>query len=200
MRNFLRLATNVDPTPLLHALAVREHLWNQNTVRTAHTQSAHRTVDDIVLRYSPFEEGKDDFVDKVCASIHSENTKAYAELPQARDIVRAVMMRVEGEHLGRVMISRTKPGGHIPLHSDLIDEAVQRFPLRIQPAEYYQRYHVVLQSGPGCIFECGDETVTMMPGELWWFDNLKLHRVMNQSAVDRIHLVMDIHVTEYPSD
>ncbi len=193
LRNFFKIVQGLDPWPLLHALQTQPELWNQYTVRTHHPRSAHRVVDDIILRYSRFDSG-DDFVDKVCTSIESVDYPAWKALPQAHQFVYGMMGKTLGLHLGRVMISRVAPGISIPPHSDRIAEAEAIFPDRVPPAIYYDRYHVVLQSQPGVQFTCGDETVYMAPGEAWWFDNQQIHSVVNNSAEDRIHLIMDIRV------
>lgn len=196
MRNFLKLANSVDYLPLLQDVVRMPHLWNQYTVRTFHEHSAHRTIDDIILRYNRFDKG-DDFVEAVCSRIDVVNYPAYQALPHARVLINALMTRVGGEHLGRCFISRIKPGGTIPAHNDRIGPAEEAFPTRMPPAIYYQRYHIPLQSGAGCYFRCGDEDVLMLPGEAWWFDNQQDHEVINNSGDDRIHLVVDIHVPEF---
>lgn len=190
--NFLRICAGLDVTPLLLELALAPELWNANTVRTFHEQSAHRVIDDIVLRYNRFDAG-DDFVDAVCSRIEVENYPAYARLFQARLIVNSLMARVNGEHLGRVFISRMSPGVCIPPHTDRIAVAEEAFPDRIPPACYYDRYHICLQSAPGVVFRCGEESVYMAPGDVWWFQNLEEHEVLNNSGAERIHLVCDIH-------
>lgn len=192
MHNFLRLAAGVDVAPLLLEIARQPDLWNAHTVRTFHEQSAHRVIDDIVLRYNRFDAG-DDFVDAVCSRIEVENYPAFARLLQARLLVNMLMARVNGEHLGRVFISRMRPGVCIPPHTDRIAPAEEAFPDRIIPAIYYDRYHICLQSGPGVYFRSGAESVYMAPGEAWWFQNLEEHEVINNSDVDRIHLIADIH-------
>lgn len=196
MRNFLKLATAVNYQPLLQDVMRQPHLWNQHRVRTWHQDSAHRALDDIVLRYNRFDTG-DDFVEAVCSRIDVVNYPALLQLPPARDLIMALMTRVSGEHLGRVFISRIKPGDGIPAHSDRIPPAEEAFPDRIPPAIYYDRYHIPLQSAPGCIFRCGDEEALMLPGEAWWFNNQLAHEVQNNCAVDRIHLVIDIHLSTY---
>lgn len=192
MQNFLKLGQGIDVTPLLLELALQPDLWNAYTVRTFHEQSAHRVIDDIVLRYNRFEPG-DDFVDAVCSRIEVENYPPFARLVNARGLVSGIMGRVNGEHLGRVFISRMAPGISIPPHTDRIAPAEEAFPDRIVPAVYYDRYHLCLQSSPGVGFRCGNEQVYMAPGELWWFNNQIEHEVQNNSAADRIHLVIDIH-------
>lgn len=190
MRYFQKIA-DVDPMPLLHALARNPTLWNGNRTRTMHPQSAHRVVDDILLRYNRYEEG-DDFVKVVCADLTAINMPAFAHLSQAQSIVFSLMARVYGEHLGRVFISRMAPGVSIPPHTDRIPPAEEAFPDRVPPAVYYSRYQIALQAQPGIIFRAGDESVYMAPGEVWWFDNCVEHEVINNSADDRISMVIDI--------
>jgi len=193
MRNFERLAIGVDIGPLKHSLRHQEGLWNQFKVRTWHPQSAHRVIDDVVLRYNEFNQG-DDFLAKVCSELRVSNYPAWAALPQARQIIFDLMRRVEAEELGRVFISRMAPGVEIPLHSDRIAPAEEAFPDKIPPAWYYDRYHVLLQSEPGVVFTCGEESVQMLTGEVWWFNNEIPHSVVNNSAEDRISLVVDLRV------
>ena len=97
------------------------------------------------------------------------------------------MARVGGERLGRVMVNKLRPGGRIFAHADT--------PVH---ADYWDRYHVVLQSAPGCNFRCGEETVYMPPGRVWWFQNAIEHEVVNNSGDDRIHMIVDIRTFHAP--
>jgi hypothetical protein len=191
MRNFQFIAT-IDPLPLLHAVTLRPDLWNSNTTRTHHAQSAHRVVDDILLRYNAFDPATDDFVEAVCSEIPSVNMPAFAALPQAVPIVFGLMARVMGEHLGRAFISRMAPGVCIPPHTDRILEAERQFPDKVPPAVYFSRYQIALKASPGVVFRAEDEEVFMEPGTIWWFNNEVVHEVRNHSAEDRISLVVDI--------
>ena len=96
-----------------------------------------------------------------------------------------VMARVDGERLGRVMINKIAPGSVIYPHADT-------------PAHtaYYSRFHLVLQSQPGVVFRAGDESTYMGTGELWWFDNSQVHEVLNNSADDRIHMIVDVRTSK----
>lgn len=190
MQNFQLIAKGLDPWPLLHSLQTQPELWNSSAVRK-HWQSVHKDVDDIMLRYNAWSES-DDYLDKVCSSLVMVDYPAWYKLPPAQVFVYFLLQKVGGLHLGRVMISRLKPGGIIPPHSDRIDAAEAAFPDRVPPATYFERYHVCLQSGPGSIFMCEEEQVTMLPGEVWWFNNQLIHGVVNNSADDRIHLIIDI--------
>ena len=190
MRYFQKLGT-IDPLPLLHAVTRQKHLWNADKTRTWHPQSAHRVVDDILLRYNDFGDG-DDFVEKVCSRIDCANKPAFAALPEAAAIIFPLMGRLNGEHLGRVFISRMAPGISIPPHTDRIPPAEEAFPDRVPPAVYYERYQIALKAQPGVVFRAGDESVFMAPGDVWWFDNCVEHEVVNNSNDDRISLVVDI--------
>jgi hypothetical protein len=184
VRHFLKLADGVDIVPLLHALRVRPDLWNQNTLRTTHQLTPHKQVDDIWLRFNdltPFLAGGD------AASIVDEHESicypAWKDLPQARSIIFDLLRRVEATRLGRVLITRMAPGKIIEPHEDGGSHAA-----------YYERVHVVIQGLPGSLFNCGDETVCMKTGEVWWFDNAVTHSVQNNSADDRIHMIVDYRI------
>ena len=79
------------------------------------------------------------------------------------------------------MVNKLRPGGKIYPHADTLEHA-----------EYWDRYHFVLQSGPGCNFRCGDEMVNMQTGGVYWFQNAIEHEVINNSSDDRIHMIVDI--------
>lgn len=82
---------------------------------------------------------------------------------------------------GRAKIVRLKPGHQVYPHIDR--------------GEYYRlhdRYHLILKSPTGSYMRCGDETVRMQEGELWWFDNQKIHDTKNDSSDHRIHLIFDM--------
>lgn len=178
MRNFQLITSNVDIVPLLLAINAQPELWNQNTIRQTYPDSPHSAVDDIWLRFNAFEEGEEL---KVADDIECLNYPAFAALPAARALVLSLMNRVQGERLGRVLITRLAAGEKIPAHPD-----------QGAPATYYDRFHIVLQGLAGSLFRCGDEQVCMTTGQIWWLDNSVEHEVINNSADDRIHMIVDI--------
>jgi hypothetical protein len=179
MRNFFKLAEGVDVIPLLNALAVHDDLWNENTLRTTHPLSPHQAVDDIWLMFNEIPDSPDAVVNDLDVIPY----RAWSELPHARSIIFDVMRRVEATRLGRAMITRLSPGGEIPEH---VDEGA--------PATYYTRYMLALQSLPGALFESGGEVIQFRPGEIWMVNNRAPHRVVNNSADDRIVLIMDLRI------
>ena len=182
MKNFLHIASGVDVMPLVYAIQTQPDLWGMYTLRTAHPGTPHTQVEDIWLRFNdlkPYQESGDK-----SAILDQHESMCYPgwfNLPQVRPIVFDLMRRVEGERLGRCLITKIAPGKAIAPHVDGGDHAA-----------YYERHHVVLQGLPGSLFRCGDETVCMKTGEVWWFDNAKEHEVINNGADDRIHLIVDI--------
>jgi hypothetical protein len=178
MRNFLKLAEGLDVMPLIHAIQRQPELWNQNELRRTHLGSAHAQVDDIWLR---FNEVKQDKVEAVIDEHESVFYPAWFKLPQAHIMIFDLMRRVEGIRLGRVLITRLAPGKTITPH---VDGGTH--------AEYYERYHIILQNHPGSIFRAGDEALCMKAGDCWWFDNGKEHEVINNSADDRLTLIIDV--------
>lgn len=53
------------------------------------------------------------------------------------------------------------------------------------------RVHVPIVTQPTVRFTCGDAQINMRAGECWIFDTWRLHNVVNDHALPRIHLVAD---------
>lgn len=186
MQNFQQLASGVDIIPLLHAITRQKELWDTCKLRTTHTNSPHTEVNDILLRFIDMEVDKKTLSPGYVLDQHeSINYPAFYRLPEARPIIYDLMRRVEGQRLGRTIITRLAPGKRIAPHIDSGDHAA-----------YYDRYHCILQNQPGSLFRAGDETVCMKAGEVWWFDNSIEHEVVNNSTDDRLTLIIDIRTSK----
>lgn len=178
MRNFQQLASGLAVHPLLHQITLHPELWNRDTLRTSHPQSPHTQVDDILLR---FQEIRTDNVRGVVDECECQWYPAWKVLTEAHALVFDLARAVKAERIGRVLISRMAPGRVIAPHED--GGAV---------ATYYTRYQLPLQNEPGSVFECSGERVQMRGGEVWWFNNKLMHSVVNNSATDRIAMVVDL--------
>lgn len=189
MRNFLKLADGVNVKPLVNALYRKPDLWKADDFLRKYPQGPFGDTDTVYLRFQ-------DHVQVQSAEeeeLYKQNKLAghdlhecpwrpeVDQLPETRALIMALMTATGATRLGRCMINRLVPGGKIFRHAD-------------SPwhASYWDRYHIVLQSEPGNVFTCGDEQVWMRPGEIWWFQNAIEHEVVNNSADDRIHLVVDL--------
>lgn len=189
MRNFLMLASAIDVTPLLLAIKRRPELWKEDTYLRDYPQGPFNQIESIMLRFpvKGVYETEAELQNHLSTYDQHENIDypAYAVLTDARPIVMALMTRVGGERLGRVMINKIAPGGVIYPHVDTKSHT-----------DYYSRFHVVLESRPGVVFRAGDEQVYMAPGEVWWFDNAQEHEVINNSDSDRIHMIVDTRTSK----
>lgn len=196
MKNFLRIAEGVDVLPLLLAIQRNGQMWQQDTFLRHYPQGPFEDVQTIFLRFPERVVFDDEDLAEQERKIElykqnmlpgidqheSINYPNYALLPEARPLIQALMARVNGIRLGRVMINKVAAGGQIYPHADSPEHA-----------NYWNnRLHVVLQSLPGNDFRCVDEHVCMRAGEVWWFDHRLDHSVVNNSADDRIHMICDI--------
>lgn len=184
MKNFMQIFTGVDVYPLLFAIKRRPELWLEDTFLRDYPQGPFADTETIMLRF-PVKSVKETQAEieaygQSDGQHESIDYPPFAKLPEARQIVFAIMARVQGERLGRVMINKLRPGGRVFPHADT--------PVH---ANYYSRFHAVLQSAPGCNFRCGDETIHMDVGTIHWFNNKLEHEVVNNSAIDRIHMIVD---------
>lgn len=180
MRNFLKIASEVNVLPLLHAIQIQSHLWNLNDLRTHYPNSPHIEADDIWLRFNDRKLWESNPV-LVMDDPDCINYPAWKSLPQAHSIVYDVLRFSQGVRLGRVMITRLAPGRKIASHTD-----------GGAYAKYYSRYHIILQNFPGSLTKCGGETICPKPGEVYWFNNLAEHEVVNGSADDRLVMIVDV--------
>jgi hypothetical protein len=179
MKNFLRIAGGLDVTPLLLAVTRRD-IWKEDTFLRNYPQGPFGDVESIILRFPNRE-----LVEAGGDEHENYDRDVYKDFPEARHIVMALMARVGGERLGRVILNKIRPGGRISPHADSPNHA-----------EYWDRFHVVLQSASGVVFRAEEEQVFMAPGETWWFQNAVEHEVINNSPIERIHLVIDIRTSK----
>lgn len=194
MKNFQRIAENLDLTPLRIAIARQPELWAEDTFLRHYPQGPFGMVESIMLRFPQkvvFDEKDPRAAKKL--ELYKQNklpgfdqheSIAYPsllKLPEARPLFMFIFGLAGGTRLGRVMVNKIKPGGRIFRHADNPEHVA-----------YWTRFHIAINSQPGVRFLCGDEEVYMAPGEAWWFRNAEEHEVINDSADDRIHMVVDV--------
>ena len=85
-----------------------------------------------------------------------------------------------GEVLSRSRLMKLDAGAEVRLHVDFNYHWFSRV-----------RIHIPVVTDPAVAFHCGREQLHMQAGECWIFDSWRRHRVVNGSALDRIHLVID---------
>ena len=188
MRNFLRLTDHADVRPLAIALYLKPHLWNAKRFRTTFEGTPHADGDDIWIRFSDDSLVTDPSdTAKVMADTNSILFHpAYFELPEVIPLISTLMADMEAFAVDRVIITRLRPGARILPHAD--DQGAYV----LDPTR--GRFHIVIQGLPGSLYRTGDETVCMKTGEIWAFNALIEHEVHNNSADDRIHMLVDLRM------
>lgn len=173
---------NVDVLPLQARLKERADLFGQYPMRGEFEGSPHAEMKDIWVRYNdvqPYLESGD------WSTFGDEHDSiwypSYYEIPEVKKVIFDVMSYVDGERLGGVLITKLPPGGKIYPHTD-----------SGWHASYYDKYYVPVENYNGSIFGFEDGVISPKIGEVYWFDNSKLHWVENNSAGDRIAMIICI--------
>lgn len=176
MKNFLKLADNINVLPIITELQRNVDLWNENTLRTKHPGTAHAEVSDVWVWFNKLP----DLLNEVIDDKEVIAYRAWKDLPSIRPLIFALMNQVQAIRLGRVIITKLPAGKTITPHVD-----------GGAPATYYQRYQIALQCLPGNKFIIGDEEISFKTGEVWQINNREVHSVVNNSADDRIVMIVD---------
>lgn len=177
MGEFLRIAHGIDTMPIMLDLMRAPDLWDQNRTRTTFEGTPHGQSSDIWVRFrSPVElEGPQSHKEEY----RCVNWPAWHRLPSLRPLIRALKHTVDAVELGSILVTRLPPGATILPHSDQGSWAAER---------YNTKLHVTLAGRSHSI--CGDELVEMVAGDVWTFDNLRLHSVVNpDDGADRVALI-----------
>ena len=179
MQHFLKVAEGIDTLPALLQLHDNPDLWDEFTERTVIAGSPHKGVSDIWLRYR----ARDELTEpaKYAEPHFPVWYPAWAKLPALRPIVFGLAARCDATAIGGVLITRIPPGGQVAPHSDRGSW---------HPEFYTCKVYVPLAGNGQCVNRCEDETVVMLPGSAWTFNNLVTHSVENQGDDERITLII----------
>ena len=179
MTNFVKIADGINVEPVLQEVLAQPDLWNEYAERNHDPNSPHFGVPDIWVRYRKREElvTGDDFR----APHFAEFYPAWHRLRSLQPIVYGLVARVKAVYLGGILITKIPPGGQVKPHHDRGSWHAEEMNMKV---------YVPLQSNDGCINHCEDESVTMRPGDVWTFDNLKIHSVENRGETDRITAII----------
>lgn len=115
--------------------------------------------------------------------IECTDTKARILYPAVNDLVLWAYHKIEGLHLGRIMIVNLQPKSEVGLHKDI--------------GKYFQfhyRLHIPLVTYENILFvgPPGTEPIHMPEGFLCQLRNQNTHGVVNNSNHERIHLIFDV--------
>jgi len=174
VKNFKKLAENINVQMALDELIPYPELWDVFTARQSTPGTAHSETKCIPLRAPVVIDAHAVFND-----LNAEDTAFVPLLPESTKLFREITKDVE--KVGRVMIVALQPDGWIDPH---VDEGAY--------ADFYTRWHLVMYSKQGNLFRCGDEHKRFNEGELWWFNHKEEHEVFNDSEYTRIHMIIDV--------
>lgn len=154
-------------------------LWNQRPERRDAPNSPHKAMSDIWLRYNTPEEIPSGHFHDMHYPVWYP---AWPVLTSLHSIVWELMTLTRGEHLGGILITRIPPKGRIEPHVD-----------RSWHVDFFNcKCYLSLKSQPGADFFIGDEVLNPKAGEVWRIDNRERHWVINDSADERMTLIVCI--------
>jgi len=174
---FVRLPLTFDAASLLaEVAALKDGAW------VAHFNAAYHNGgwSGVALRAADGDSGRL-FVDAAAAG-SVQDTALLALCPGLMQALTSFECPLRAVRLLRLV-----PGGNIDLHNDP--------DLRFDAGE--ARLHVALATNDAVEFYVDGEQVIMAPGECWYLDLSRPHRVANRGATDRIHLVVDAVVNDW---
>jgi len=178
-KSHFRIGLTVDTELLKEQLFYKPYLWDKNNARRMGPGSPHVEMRDIWIRANKNPEGTD-----YTKEHDSEWYPAFQALPACRQIIFDVMAAVDGERLGDILITKLPPGGKIHPHVD-----------GGWHAKYYQKFYVPIKNAPGATFNFEDGIIEPDEGDVYYFENDKLHWVENKSQQDRIAMIICIRRT-----
>lgn len=111
--------------------------------------------------------------------------EAVDEAPPALHAAAMACGRAIADHYGgtilRLMLTEMAPGAVIPRHIDTGDMLT-----------HSHRCHMAVVTNPRVRFEVGRHSLHFAPGEVWEFDNLRRHAVINLGDTRRVHLICNV--------
>jgi quercetin dioxygenase-like cupin family protein len=187
MPGFLKVAQGINTQHLQQALDTHAHLFGRITLRSAPPGGPHKEMTDIWVRYNDITKYTPNDAN-FCTDISDFNDEhdsvwypAYHALPELKPILFWMMGTFEGERLGGILITKLPPGGKIQPHVD-----------GGWHAKYYEKFYVAVKTPKGSVFGFNDGNIEAQDGDIYWFDNSVPHWVHNDTAEDRIAMIVCI--------
>lgn len=176
MHNFSLIRDGIDTAPFLEEIASLNDAWEHATGRQEkiRVQREALAIPLRGLRKSAISGRPRRDV------LESRWTSGSIAFPHARKFIQSAADEIGGLP-GRAKIVNLPPGKRVYPHID-------------RGAYYlvHARFHLVLRSTHGSALRVGEETQRLRSGELWWFDNNKVHEAWNDGDESRIHLIFDV--------
>ncbi len=185
MQHFQLVAKGVPWNGIIAEVDAHPELWGSYDLRQRVPGSPHRDADDVWLRGPDPEEMARD--NTVVARPHlSVFWPAWKLVPSLHPVVGSLMGIVGATGLGGILLTRIKPVQKVHWHTD------QNY---WHARAYNPKLYIPLRGNDGCVNLVEDEKLVMHPGEVWTFDNNKMHAVENNGDEDRIVAIVCTRTT-----
>jgi len=178
MSSIQSLGERFDVSQALAQIAAHPDAWNRHRMRTEAYSTPHGKVSDIWVRYNDWANFDGD-PQAFNGPHESVWYPVVCDLPAVWSLVRRVMRYTGMRTLGGVLITRIPPGGEVKPHVD-----------HGWHAQQYEKFAVQLQGNEQQAFCFEDSSLSPEPGDLYTFDNSRLHWVTNDSDIDRMTLIV----------
>lgn len=174
----LQLPAMFDVAHVLKEIEEHPEVWNRYKARKE--QYAHSQMSDIWVRYNDYNN-----FDGNISNFNQEHVSVWYpeayKLPSVIDLCYQVEYLVGGKRIGGVLITKIPPGCSVEPHVDAGWHA-----------SYYEKFAVQLKGNKNQAFCFDGYSYSANPGQLYTFDNSRLHWVTNNSDEDRITLIICI--------
>lgn len=179
MTSIRSICSGFDVAPAIAELEAHPEVWNRHRLRTESYATPHGQASDIWVRFNAWEH----FDPKDPAAFIGPHESVWYpvadECPAVKALAEAVFRFVDGATLGGVLITWIPPNGRVEPHID-----------RGWHAAEYEKYAVQLKGNREQAFCFEGESLSPLPGELYWFRNDVLHWVENPSPEDRWTMIV----------
>ena len=174
MGAFRLVASGVNVSGVVQELEAHPDLWNARAYRTESVASPHHGIPDIWLRYRKLSEltSPQAYREEHFAEFYDE----WNLVPSLHPIVYGLMAAVKAVYLGGIIVTRIPPGHQVKPHDDRGSWHAERMNTKA---------YLILKDNPWCLNHCDGDTVHMRTGDVWEFDNLRPHSVVNDGPSDR---------------
>ena len=175
LKNFRKVRAGLETAGFVDEIERRPDLWLAETRRQTRVK-VQRETESVPLRRGLVPYGSTIAFEN---SEYVEVSPYAAHFPKIMAFISGFAAEVGGQ-LGRAYIVRLRPQGRVYRHVD--------------HGSYYAhrgRYHIALVS-QNAQMTCGNETVVMAEGDIWWFNNKIAHESHNPSDTWRINIIFDL--------
>lgn len=178
MTSIWPVASGFDVAEAVKQLDAHPEVWNRHRQRTEMYGTPHNGVSDVWVRYRPWEQYTGDW-----PAFHAEHESAWypclSLIPAVWSLARKVKRHVGADKLGGVLVTKIPPGGRVEPHVD-----------GGWHASYYRKLGLQLKGNAQQVFWFEDSELRPEPGDLYEFDNSKLHAVYNDSDSERMTCII----------